>query len=356
MVALPGARPAQLRQVRERGLPARHREAREAVLLEAEIDRARRGQLDRGRQSRRPGSPRRRCRVGRPQPGQLRARLEVRLPVRPAQVAERVERPAVPDGGQDVRQLAVLGASVVDVVGDDDREAERLGQRRRFRHEPVVVGQQMVRQLDEEAAGGRSVAPPEQRRVAFRDGPRPGPVARPQATDQLAVPAARQRDEPVGVLGQQRLAEARDGLGPGHVRVRHEPAQAPPADLRSGEQDQVRPADPLDDPAQVLLDRGADDRATGCATAGGGRAGLRSRRAAGGHRADREPPGRSRHDPALLDRRIRDDASGGAGRRSRPDPRRPDRAARSRVRRPGGVPPPRPRSRNGPPHTARRGP
>ena len=157
----------------------------------------------------------------------------------------------------------------------------------------------MVRQLDEEAAGGRTVASPEERRVAFRDGPRPGPVARPQATDQLAVPAARQRDEPVGVLGQERLAEARDGLGPGHVRVRHEPAQAPPADLRSGEQDQVRPADPLDDPAQVLLDRGRDDRATGCATAGGGRAGLRWRRAAGGRRADREPPGRSRHDPAL---------------------------------------------------------
>ena len=161
------------------------------------------------------------------------------------------------DGGQDVRQLAILGAGVVDVVGDDDREAERLGQRRRLRHEPVVVGQEMVRQLDEEAARGRAVASPEERRVAFRDGPRPGPVARPQATDQLPVAAARQRDETLGVLGEEGLAEPRDGLRAGHVGARHEPAQAPPADLRSGEQDEMRAADPLDDPAQVLLDRGA---------------------------------------------------------------------------------------------------
>ena len=51
VVALPGAGPAQLRQVRERGLPVGDREAREAVLLEAEIDRARRRELDRGRRS-----------------------------------------------------------------------------------------------------------------------------------------------------------------------------------------------------------------------------------------------------------------------------------------------------------------
>ena len=198
------------------------------------------------------------------------------------------------DGGQHVRQLAILGAGVVDVVGDDDREAERLGQRRRLRHEPVVVGEEMVRQLDEEAARGRTVTPPEERRVAFRDGPRPGPVARPQATDQLAVPAARQRDEPVGMLGQERLAEPWDSLGPGHVRVRHEPAQAPPADLRSGEQDQVRPADPLDDPTQVLLDRGAMAGQSGVRRSGaGGQAfgGVGQRVVAGGtgnRRVDRD--------------------------------------------------------------------
>ena len=136
----------------------------------------------------------------------------------------------MPDRGQDVGQLAVLGAGVVDVVGDDDRESGGLGQRRRLADEPVVVGQEMVRQLDEEAARRRAVAAPEQRRVVLGDGAGPGQVARPQPADQLAVTAARQGDQPLGVLGEERLAEARHPLRAGHVGVRDEPAQAPPAD------------------------------------------------------------------------------------------------------------------------------
>ena len=90
----------------------RDREAREAVLLEAEIDRARRRDLDRRRDALAPGP--------RPVAGskpaaeaarQLLARLEVRLGVGPAQVGQRVERPAVLDRGQDVVELAVLGRS-----------------------------------------------------------------------------------------------------------------------------------------------------------------------------------------------------------------------------------------------------
>ena len=148
----------------------------------------------------------------------------------------------MPDRGQDVGQLAVLGARVVGVVGDDDRESGRLGQLGRLADEPVVVGEEMVRQLDEEAARGRPVAAAEQRRVALGGRAGPGQVARPQPADQLAVTAARQSDQPLGVLGEERLAEARHPLGAGHVGVRDEPAQAPPADLRSvpGGRDAVR--------------------------------------------------------------------------------------------------------------------
>ena len=78
--------------------------------------------------------------------------LQERLAVGPPQVAQRLERPAVADRGQDVGQLAVLGPGVVDVVGHDDRQAELVGERRRLRDEPVVVGEQVVRELDEEAA------------------------------------------------------------------------------------------------------------------------------------------------------------------------------------------------------------
>ena len=134
------------------------------------------------------------------------------------------------DRGQDVGQLAVLGPGVVDIVGDDDRQAGCLGQRRRLRDQPVVIGQEVMRQLDEEAARGRPVAATEERGVPLRHGTGAGQVAGPQPPGQLSVATARQRDEPLGVVGEERLAEARHALGAGHVGVRYEPAQTPPAD------------------------------------------------------------------------------------------------------------------------------
>ena len=71
---------------------------------------------------------------------QLRPRLQERLPVRPAQVRQRLERPAVADGGQDVGQFAVLGSGVMDVVGHHDRQAQLPGQHGGLGDEPVVVG------------------------------------------------------------------------------------------------------------------------------------------------------------------------------------------------------------------------
>ena len=324
VVALPGARPAQLGEIRERRLVVGDREAREAVLLEAEIDRARRRELDRRRHPRRP-RPSRRAPERRPERRHLRARLQRRLGVRPAQVTERVERPAVLDGGQDVGQLAVLGRGVVDVVGDDDRQPEVLGKGGRLGDEPVVVGQEVVRQLDEEAARGRPVAAPEERRVALGHGAGTGEVARPEAAGQLPVAAAGQRHEALGVLGEERLAEARDGLRAGHVGPRHEPAETPPADLRPGEEHEVRAADTLADAAQVLLDRLAM-----AGQAGTGRAGT-ARDALGRVRGHGRGGGRG-HARAV--------AVGGAGRRSGPGPGRPRRAARSRDRRPGAARPP----------------
>src|SRR3989304_366702 len=68
-----------------------------------------------------PGRARRRVRPPtsrgrRRQRQQLGGRLEVRLTVRPAHVGERVERPAVADGGQHVLHLAPVGGGVVGVV------------------------------------------------------------------------------------------------------------------------------------------------------------------------------------------------------------------------------------------------
>ncbi len=161
----------------------------------------------------------------------------------------------MPDRGQDIGQLAILGPGVVDVVGHDDRQAEVVRERHRLGHEPVVVGEQVVRELDEEAAGRGRLPAPEERRVPLRDGARARPVAHPQAARELPVAAAGERDEALGVLGQQRLAEPRHRLRAGHVRSRDEPAQAPPPDRGPGEQHEMRAAAALADASQILLDR-----------------------------------------------------------------------------------------------------
>ena len=146
------------------------------------------------------------------------------------------------DRGQDVLELAVVGRRVVDVVGDDDRQAELAGQRRRLRHQPVVVGQQVVRQLDEEAVRRRAVATPEDAGIALGRGARAGPIADPQPTGDLPVPAARQGDDALVLGFEQLMAEPRHGLGAGKVRAGDEPAQAAPAGRRPGQQDEMRAA------------------------------------------------------------------------------------------------------------------
>ncbi len=109
-------------------------------------------------------------------------------------------------------------------------------------------------QLDEEAARGRAITKAEEGGVALGRGARAQLVARPQATGQLAVAAAGQCDEALGVFGKEGLGEPRDRLRTGHVGPRHEPAQAPPAYLRASKQDEMRSARSLTDPSQVFLD------------------------------------------------------------------------------------------------------
>ncbi len=57
------------------------------------------------------------------------------------------------------------------------------------------------------------------------------------------------------MLGKQLVAEARNGLGPGEVRPRDEPAQAPITGRVAGEEDEVRTPLALADAAVILLDR-----------------------------------------------------------------------------------------------------
>ena len=159
------------------------------------------------------------------------------------------------DRREHVLELAVGGRRVVDVVGDDDRQAELCRQRRRFRHQPVVVGQQVVRQLDEEAVRRRAIATPEDAGIALGRGARSDPIAHPQPTGDLPVPAAGQGDHALVLGFEQLMMEAGHGLGASKVRVGDEPAQAAPAGRRPGQQEEMRAADAIADAAEVLLDR-----------------------------------------------------------------------------------------------------
>ena len=183
------------------------------------------------------------------------------------------------DRRQHVLQLAVLGQRVVDVVRDDDRQAQ-------------LVGQARVSATSQSSSGSRwcwssRTKPASAMRMARRTGPaaRTAPAYRsatarapsrspdPQPPRELAVAAARQRDQALRVLREQRVGEPRHPLGAGQVRPADQPAQAPIARRVAREQHEVRPALRLADPAQVLLHERRDGRAAGPARAAAGAAG-----------------------------------------------------------------------------------
>jgi hypothetical protein len=64
----------------------------------------------------------------------------------------------VADRGNEVLELAALGERVVDVVRDDDREAQLRGEPRGLGREPVVVGEEVVRELEDEPGTRRGPA------------------------------------------------------------------------------------------------------------------------------------------------------------------------------------------------------
>ena len=92
-------------------------------------------------------------------------------------------------------------------------------------------------------------------REASGRGGGPDPVAREEAPRELAVPAAGERHEAVGVPREQLVGEARHALRPRQVRGAREPAEARVAGLVPREQHEVRPELPRPDAAQVLAAR-----------------------------------------------------------------------------------------------------
>ncbi len=100
----------------------------------------------------------------------------------------------MPDADQHVLEPMAPGRRVVHLVGDDRRQAGLLGQLGELRHEPVVVGLEVVRELHREVAI-REVAAPSACAASRARVPLPGeqvarhlPVATAGEPDQVAVP------------------------------------------------------------------------------------------------------------------------------------------------------------------------
>jgi hypothetical protein len=235
-----GARPAQVREMAERCLALGDGEARKAVALEAELHRTRRRELTRRAQPLRPGSsgPQVGGRgVARREGPELRLRLQVRLTRRIPQVGEGRQRSTVPDRGHDVVELGRPGWARM--ASDDVMELPILRRACRTSYSTTTGGELAAVAADLPravviAGGDRSstkkaAATPnapagprsstaEQPAVPLGGETGPVPIARPEPPGDLAVTAAGQGDDPLGVLGEECLAEPRHALRPGHVR------------------------------------------------------------------------------------------------------------------------------------------
>ena len=120
----------------------------------------------------------------------------------------------------------------------------------------------MVFELEEETGRGHPpgpslcacVRPPEQRGESLGYHPSTLTISSPETSGDLAVAAAREGDDTLVVLAQERVAEPWHALCPGQVRARDETAQAPIATGIARHEDQMRTALADADATQVFPD------------------------------------------------------------------------------------------------------
>ena len=153
------------------------------------------------------------------------------------------------------------------------------------------------------------VASREESGIPFRDRPRPLPIPRPQPPGNLALATSGECHQPVRVLGQKRVTEARHRLRPGEIRPAHQPAEAAIAGRIARQQDEVRATLRFPDTSQILLDGIAMAGQTDAFRARPGRQTLSAPRVIGERLDPRQraatewrPPARH-HDPRRIERR-----------------------------------------------------
>ena len=134
---------------------------------------------------------------------------------------------------QDVVRLGILGPHVVGIVGGDERQIEAPGDIHDAGAGGLLLGDPMVLELEE------IVVAAEYLQVLARHGFSAVRIAAQDGLLQFSTQACGQADQPLGVLGEQLLVDARPVVVALEVRRRHQLDQVPIAGLVAGQQHQV---------------------------------------------------------------------------------------------------------------------
>ena len=109
----------------------------------------------------------------------------------------------MPDAQQDVVRLGLVLADVVQVVGDDERQAGLRREAQELLVEPALLGEAVVLELQEEAVLAEDVA------VLAGDLARLLPVVHLERLGDLAAKAGRQPDQALAVPGEVLVVDPR---------------------------------------------------------------------------------------------------------------------------------------------------
>ena len=215
---------ALLAQPALRGLTVGHREVRDAQVAQRHRDVALLGN---------PARVADRLRLVREEGRHLGRRLEPEVVGFELQPAGRVEVVAGPHAQQDVVGLGLVLVDVVQVVGDDQRQANLRGQAEELLVEPSLLGQAVILELEEEAVLAEDLA------VFAGQAPRALPVVDLEGARDFAVQAGGKPDQALAVPGQVLAVDAGLVVVAVDMGVGHEPAQVAVAGPVLGQQDEV---------------------------------------------------------------------------------------------------------------------
>ena len=163
----------------------------------------------------------------------LGRRLHVELVGLELQAARRVEVVAGAHAQQDVVRLGLLLADVVQVVGDDQREADLRGEAEQLLVEPALLREAVVLELQEEAVLAEDVL------VLAGDVAGQLPVLDLERLGDLAAEARAEADEALAVLREVLAIDARLVVVAVDVGVGDEAAEVLVAAVVLGQEDQV---------------------------------------------------------------------------------------------------------------------